>query len=118
MVQAPNDERTSTDAAAGLEAPTVAELGIEADVEQLLAKLTADGSYTPDAGPGEDLFAQQGTIIRHGRRRDSLATYQGNPLPDRVKVFDRLGRPSLVDTGRLRYHLSKTGPDGRRVFFS
>lgn len=50
--------------------------------------------------------------------RKSLVRHGDTELPERVQVWDRFGKPSMVPTAALAYHLNKKDRDGNRVFFS
>lgn len=38
-------------------------------------------------------------------------------LPERIKVYNKLGEPSMVPTASISYHLNKKDPQGNKVFF-
>ena len=59
---------------------------------------------------------QQGFEMK--RKRSSMVHFAGQPLPERVTVFDKLGNPSQVPLAQLGYHLGKRNKrTGERKFF-
>lgn len=100
------------------DAPTLDEIPQEvvSEVQQVLSELDA---ASRGAKEGEALgeVDVQGMKVRR-RKTSSMVHMGGRALPERVKVFDRRGEPSLVPTVQLGYHLSKTDNAGNRVFFS
>ena len=95
------------------EAPTLDQLGTVGEVEELLQSLVSGGR----AVPGQVFMETEGFTARHRRNR-SMVRLGDRELPERVKVWDRYGRPSLVPTVAIHYHLNKKDRNGNRVFFA
>lgn len=101
-----------------VDAPTLDEIPTEvvSEVQQVLSELDAASRL---AEPGEVLGTADLLGMRLKRTRSSSMVHMaGRPLPERVKVFDARGMPSLVPTVQVGYHLSKTDRAGNRVFFA
>lgn len=100
------------------DAPTLDEIPSEvvSEVQEVLGKLDA---ASRDAEEGDVLgeVDVQGMKIKR-TKTSSMVHMAGRSLPERVKVFDRKGLPSLVSTVQVGYHLSKTDNVGNRVFFA
>ncbi len=99
------------------DAPTLEEIPTEV-VSEVQEVLSAMDAASRGAKEGEALgeVDVQGLKVRR-TKTSSMVRMGGVALPERVKVFDRRGEPSLVPTVQLGHHLSKTDNTGNRVFF-
>ena len=84
-------------------------LGVE------IAELMEEMAQRPQAG---EVVGEVGGMKVKQTKNKSLVTYNGVELPERTRVFDKNGVPSLVPTAQLAYHLSKKTIDGERAFYS
>lgn len=69
----------------------------------------------------DEVLQKQQEVVDQTRFRElprkSLVHAGGVELPERVPVYDKMGRQSMVPTAALAYHLAKTNRAGERVFF-
>jgi len=85
--------------------PTIAEAGIDTDVEKILADATA----------GAQRLIKEPT--ERWKERSNLITNDGVELPERVRVWRTLsGREAWLPTAQLRQHMAKKHPNGQKVF--
>ena len=83
--------------------PTLAELGLEGDVEKVL-----DAATKTMTEPTQR-WSQQSTLV----------TNAGKPLPERVRVWRSLsGREAWLPTAQIRHHMKKVHANGKPVFVS
>lgn len=97
------------------EALTLEELGSAGETQLLINELMEQVANDPDSVTPEQVG------VRNKKARGNNwngMTKENSRLPERVKVFDRLGRPSMVPLAAIGYHLSKKNPTGERVFFA
>lgn len=86
-------------------------------VNEEMADLLDGLEQNARAMPGDEIGDIGGIKMRH-RKNSSMVHRNGVELPERTKVYDALGRPSLVPTAQLQYHLSKRTIGGERAFYS
>lgn len=88
---------------------------IDDDVQNVQSEMMEALSEQVDAALVEEAASN---AIKE-RRRSSLVRMNGVELPERTRVWDKFGNPSMVPTAQLMHHLTKPRADspGERAFF-